>query len=145
MEAEAQTKLAKQAAFIKAHPRQAAARQRLAKGLKAPPKRPGSIWSNYIKANFQSARASMTKTGSPAPKPTEVVKSLALQFKALPESEKKSLQEEYARRRAEYEAQKKKDEQDLPPKRPNTPYVVRATALTTQKREGNQCVTLFLD
>lgn len=84
----------------------------------------------------------MTTAGSPAPHPTAVVKSLAQKFKAIPETEKNALQEEYARRRAEYEAQKKKDAQNLPPKRPNTPYVVSTRDRETgdEKTQGELVV-----
>ena len=124
------TRVARERKFAAAHPKLARARVAESRGLPAPPKLPLSAWATFIKANFGATKTELLASGAPAPKPTEVLKALAVKYKAVPEEQKTKLAEEQAKRKAEYELQKQQQQAQLPPKRPQSAYIVRNNAHT---------------
>jgi hypothetical protein len=121
--ARAAAQLRRQKEFRKAHPTIAKRRDLEAStGLKMP-RRPASTMSVFVKSNYARVQSELSAGGA-KPKPTDIMKAIAAQFKALPSEEKSKLEQEAKTQKEAYERKKAEVEAAGPPKRPATAYIV---------------------
>jgi len=114
-------------------------KKRIAKEEKdAKPKRSLSAFSYYLKTKIHTLKEENSDMHV-----TQIMKQAAEDWKALPESEKKSYIAESAKDKKRYEAEKKEAAKKAPPKRPLTAYLIFMNDIRPQilKEKPNLTIT----